>query len=340
MCGFIGHHVAEYFLKNTDWDLIGLDRIDATSTLHRLRFIDGWGTDLAKRVKFVWHDLRSPINEYTARQLEEDGIDVCLHLAASTHVDRSIEDPHSFVLDNVVGTCNLLSWWSSRVASPTVRECVDPMGGRPTPFFLQFGTDEVFGPAAEGQLHHEWHHFRSANPYAASKAGAEELACAFSNTYRLKVACTHTMNVIGERQHREKFVPLVIRKVLMEEKVSIHSNPDRTKAGSRFYLHAGNVGPALHWIVLNQEEQFDKWNIVGEREVDNLTMAQMIAHFVGKPLEHELVDFHSSRPGHDLRYALDGSKLKSAGFSFPMTLEQSIERTVKWYLEHRDWLGL
>lgn len=338
MCGFIGHHVAEHFLGATDWDLVGLDRIDATSTLHRLRFIDGWGAGLEKRVQFVWHDLRSPINEYVANQIGTP--DVCLHLAASTHVDRSIERPYEFVLDNVVGTCNLLDWWTKKVAWPIVRECVDPYGVRPTPFYLQFGTDEVFGPAAEGQLHSEWHHFRSANPYAASKAGAEELACAFSNTYQLKVGCTHTMNVIGERQHREKFVPLVIRKVLLGEKVSIHSNPDRTKAGSRFYLHAGNVGPALQWIVENQAEQFDKWNIVGEREVDNLTMAKMIAEFVGKPLDYELVDFHSSRPGHDLRYALDGSKLKERGFAFPMTLEQSLERTVKWYLEHRDWLGL
>jgi dTDP-glucose 4,6-dehydratase len=324
MCGFIGHHVAEHFLRETDWELVGLDRIDGTSTLHRLRYIDGWGSGIEQRIKFVWHDLRSPINEYVAAQLGR--VDICLHLAASTHVDRSIDDPLGFVMDNVVGTCNLLNWWRW----PDINRGM----------FVQFGTDEVFGPAPPGVSYTEHARFNSGNPYAASKAGAEELACAFSNTYRLKVAATHTMNVIGERQHHEKFLPLVTRKVLLGEKVFIHANADRTQAGTRFYLHAANVGPALHWIIRNQEQRFDKWNIVGECEVDNLALAKMIAEVVGRPLKHELVDFHSERPGHDLRYALDGTKLRDGNFEYPLNLKQSIERTVKWYLQNKEWLGL
>lgn len=324
MCGFIGHHVAEYLLKETDWELVGLDRLDATSTLHRLHYIDGWGSGIEKRVKFVWHDLRAPINDYVAAQLGQ--VNVCLHLAASTHVDRSIDSPMGFVLDNVVGTCNLLDWWR--------------MPGINNGTFVYQSTDEVFGPAPNGVAYTEFARFNSGNPYAASKAGAEELVCAYANTYRLRASVVHVMNVIGERQHHEKFLPLVTRKVLLGETVMIHANSDRTAAGTRFYMHAANVGPALKWVFEHQEGQFDKWNVVGEYELDNLSMARLIAEVVGKPLRYEMVDFHSSRPGHDLRYALDGQKLRNAGFEYPLTLKASIERTVKWYMSNREWLGL
>jgi len=112
MLGFIGHHVASHLLCNTDWDLVGLDRIDETSTKHRLRWIECW-PDCAKRCEFVWHDLRAPINTTVEQQIGT--VDVVLHLAANTHVNRSIVDPLAFVLDNVVGTTNLLEWWRVHV---------------------------------------------------------------------------------------------------------------------------------------------------------------------------------------------------------------------------------
>jgi dTDP-glucose 4,6-dehydratase len=145
------------------------------------------------------------------------------------------------------------------------------------------------------------------------------------------------MNIFGERQHPEKFIPGTIRKVLKGETVIIHSNSDKTKPGSRFYIHARNVASGV-LFVLDKGEFRQRYNIVGEKEVDNLQLAQMIAMVVGKELKYELVDFHSSRPGHDLRYALDGNKMKHIGWCPGMAFEQSLEKTVKWTLENDKWL--
>jgi dTDP-glucose 4,6-dehydratase len=323
--GFIGHHFAEGILKNTDWKLVGLSKIDSASTLHRLTDIDLWAREFSDRVEFVYHDLRAPINPYICNRIGP--VNYIFHLAASTHVDRSIECPMEFVQDNVVGTCNLLDY----------ARTLDGLE-----LFAYFSTDEVFGPAPEGVTFREWDRYKSSNPYAATKAGGEELAYSYFNTYGLPVVITHTMNVFGERQHPEKFIPKTINAVLHGERLFVHSDPSRTKAGSRFYVHARNVTAAMLFLIEQYEKGAailgDKFNVVGEKEVDNLTLAQFIAKVIGKPLNYELVDFHSSRPGHDLRYALDGTKLREMGFTYPKTFEQSLEKTVQWYLKHPDWL--
>ncbi len=147
------------------------------------------------------------------------------------------------------------------------------------------------------------------------------------------------MNVFGERQHPEKFIPMTIRKVLKGETVIIHANKDKTKAGSRFYIHARNVAAAVQFV-LDKGEIGEKYNIVGEREMDNLELAQFIAQVVGKPLKYKMVDFHSSRPGHDLRYALDGTRLKKMGWKLPKNFKESLRKTVEWNLEpeNKKWI--
>lgn len=323
--GFIGHHIAEGILKTTDWKLIGLSKIDSASTLHRLADMDMWSGKFAGRVEFIYHDLRAPINPYIANRIGP--VNYILHLAASTHVDRSIECPMEFVQDNVVGTCNLLDY----------ARTLDGLD-----LFSYFSTDEVFGPAPEGVAYKEWDRYKSSNPYAATKAGGEELAYSYYNTYGLPLVITHTMNVFGERQHPEKFIPKTINAARAGERLFIHSDSSRTKAGSRFYVHARNVAAAMLFLIAQHEAGKpiigDKFNIVGEKEVDNLSLAQFIAKVVGQELKYELVDFHTSRPGHDLRYALDGTKLKEMGFQYPKTFEQSLEKTVQWYMKHPEWL--
>jgi len=321
-CGFIGSHIIEGILKETDWKIVVLDRLDISGSLERLRDIDIWEKEKS-RVKFLWWDLKAPINQILSNQI--GNVDYIYHLAASSHVDRSIEDPLSFVMDNVVGTCNLLNY------AKTIKDLQ---------LFIYFSTDEVFGPAPEGTAYKEWDRYHSGNPYAASKAGGEELAIAFENTYKIPVIVTHTMNVFGERQHPEKFIPMCIRKILAGETITIHANKDKTKAGTRFYIHARNVCKALLFLTQNSSSSGNKYNIVGEREVSNLELAQIIAKVIGKELKYEMVDFHSSRPGHDLRYALDGTKLKSLGFQYPKNFEQSLNKTVQWYLKHKDWLKI
>jgi dTDP-glucose 4,6-dehydratase len=321
--GFVGHHVVEGVLKKTDWDIVILDRLDISGNLERLTDIDIW-EEQKHRVKFVWWDLKSPLNGFIKSDIGED-VNYIWHLAASSHVDRSIEDPMSFVMDNVVGTCNLLLF--AKELKKLER-------------FIYFSTDEVFGPAPEGVDYKEWDRYRTGNPYAATKAGAEELCISFQNTYRMPILITHTMNVFGQRQHPEKFIPMTIKKVIDEDVVTIHANKDKTKSGSRYYIHARNVCDAL--LFLNEKgEEGDKYNITGEREVSNLDLARIIAKVIGKPLQYEMVDFHSSRPGHDLRYALDGSKMKEMGWELPKDFVESMEDTIEWYLKsgNERWLG-
>ena len=150
------------------------------------------------------------------------------------------------------------------------------------------------------------------------------------------------MNVFGERQHPEKFIPKVIKAVMSGESISIHSSSDCTTPGSRFWIHARNVASAVMFLLINPTIKIrDKYNIVGEAEVNNLEMAQTIAEILDRPLNYEMVDFHSSRPGHDLRYALDGEKLKQLGHYHPKTFKESLKKTIEWYLDPDNirWLG-
>jgi len=314
----MGHHFAEHMLRHTSYDLIFLDRLDTSGNLNRIAEISDWDKNKT-RCKWIWHDLRAPLSSQLIAQLGR--VDMIIHLAAATHVDRSITDPLSFVYDNVVGTANLLEY--ARITQPDR--------------FFYFSTDEVFGPAPEGVAYKEWDRYKSANPYAASKAGAEELCIAYQNTYKLPIIITHCMNIFGERQHPEKFIPNTIVKVRDGKKVQIHANADRTKAGSRFYIHARNVADGLLHLV-PRGIPGEKYNIVGEREVDNLAMAQFIAQVQGKELHYEMLDFHSQRPGHDLRYALDGSRMAAMGWKPPVSFEASLERTINWTLAHPRWL--
>lgn len=328
--GFIAHHVINNIITQTNWNVICLDRLDLSGNLNRLH-------DLLKdhpnkdRVRIVYHDLRAELNDYT-KKIIGDKVDFIYHLAAGSHVDRSIEYPLEFVMDNVVGTCNILNY---------ARECKNLQR------FIYFSTDEVFGPAPIGVNYGEYSRYNSTNPYSASKAGGEELVVAFHNTYNLPAYITHTMNVFGERQHPEKFIPKCIKKIRDDEVVTIHSDQTKTIPGSRFYIHADDVAEALLFVTTNIEILHDlsgtgvripKFNIVGKHEVNNLELAQNIAQIMGKELKYEMVDFHSSRPGHDLRYSLDGGLLRSLGWEPKINFNDRIRQVVEWTLQRPDWL--
>lgn len=327
--GFIGHHIVEHFLKNSDDHIYILDKLSYSSSgFDRLRDIEVFDT-MRDRVTIFTLDLSGSVPIGVFEEVR-DATHI-LHLAAESHVDNSITDPIPFVISNVLGTVHIME----------MAKQLDNLE-----LFVYFSTDEVFGPAPDGYAYKEWDRYKSSNPYAAAKAGGEELVIAYHNTYKLPAIITHCMNVIGERQHHEKFIPICIRKTFLEEVITIHSHPDRKRAGSRFYIHARNVANAVNFLIdehkLGNITTGDKFNIVGEKELDNLQVAQLIAGFIGKELKYEMLDFHSARPGHDLRYALDGSKMAELGWEPAISLEESLEKVTKWSLkpEHKHWVGL
>jgi len=320
--GFIGHHVVEKLLSTTNHEVICLDRLDTSGNLNRLYEIMQ-NIKYSNRLKVLWHDLKAPLNDYIIHQVGK--VDYILHLAAGSHVDRSIEFPMEFVYDNVVGTGNILDF--ARIYQKENLK-----------MFLYFSTDEVFGPAPEGVFYEENDRYNSSNPYSASKAGGEELAVAYENTYKLPIIITHTMNVFGKRQHHEKYIPLCIQKILSGGKIFIHADKTCSYSGSRHYIDAQDVADAVLFL-MNNFKSGQKYNIVGAQEIDNLSLAKLIAKILDKELNYELVDFHSSRPGHDLRYALSGEKMKDMGW-MPTELEESLRSVVMWSLSNKRWLGL
>ena len=329
--GFIAHHVVEYLLKNTDVDIITLDRLDYSGNLNRLNEVVMSAPESERsRVRTIFHDLKAELNPQIRASVGK--VDQIVHLAAGSHVDRSIDFPMEFILDNVIGTANILEY--AKTCDNLER-------------FIYFSTDEVFGPAPEGVKYKENDRYNSTNPYSASKAGGEELVVAYENTYKLPCYISHTMNVFGERQHPEKYIPMCIKRARDGEVVTVHSNPSKTKAGSRHYIHASDVADAM-WFLLNYDSsklkiddyggaKCHKFNIVGSTEMDNLELGKFIAECQGKEFNYEMVDFHSQRPGHDLRYALDGSKMKEMGWE-PRPVKDRLSQTVAWTLNNNRWL--
>ena len=330
--GFIAHHVIDKILSTTDWEIITLDRLDFSGNLNRLKeVVSSYPKKEQKRVRVVHHDLKAELNPEIIASIGH--VDLISHLAAGSHVDRSITYPLEFVMDNVVGTANILDY--ARKLDNLER-------------FAYFSTDEVFGPAPKGVNYKENDRYNSTNPYSASKAGAEELVVAFENTYGLPSIITHTMNVFGERQNPEKYIPMVIKKVRDSEVVTVHSNKEKTVAGSRHYIHAEDVADALMFLfnynISSMEPdktgaKCQKFNIVGKDEIDNLSLAQFIAKVQNKNLNYEMIDFHSQRPGHDLRYALDGTKMKEMGWE-PDSAYDRLESVVNWSLKNDRWLSI
>jgi dTDP-glucose 4,6-dehydratase len=322
--GFVGHHTAEHFLKNTDWDIVGLDSFRNRGDSLRLRHLKA-----EPRLRVHTHDLQAPISD---RMIEVIGnIDFVINIASDSHVDRSISDPVPFVENNVSLMLNVLEY--CRRAKPSK--------------LIQCSTDEVFGPALEGVNHQEWFPYVPSNPYAASKAAQNAIAISYWRTFNVPLILTHTMNMIGERQDKEKFIPMLISKIAKGERVTIHGSENYI--GKRMYLHCRNLSdawlyllreknPALYRDGIEQLQVPDAYNVVGEVEVDNLQLAKTVAKLMGQELDYELVDFHSARPGHDRRYALDGNKISSFGWKHPIRFEDSLKKTVEWTLKNPEWL--
>ena len=319
--GFIGHHTIEHVLKNTDWTITTIDRLSYAGNLNRLTDLDCWEAEKG-RVRFVYHDFRAEIMPNRFRAMKADFF---IHMGAESHVDRSITDPLPFAESNVVGTVHMLNLAHALQAERTI----------------YVSTDEVYGATVGGKLHREGEPHRPSNPYSASKSGGEAFAYSFWNTYKDPIMITNTMNNFGERQDTEKFVPGTILKLWNDEPVVLHVKKDADGAvvdiSSRCWLHARNHADALLFLLENGIPG-ERYNIVGVRaSVEEV--ANRIATIMNIPdPDLTYIDFHSFRPGHDMHYGLDGSKLAKLGWKAPFSFEESLEKTVNWSLENKEWL--
>lgn len=323
--GFFGHHLLRHLLSETDWEIVCICSWEHKGIPERIKqALNGFDE---RRVTVITHDLIAPIPEHTATRIGR--IDYILNIASNSHVDRSIDNPGEFIISNTALAYNMLEL--ARKLKPKL--------------FLQFSTDEVYGVAPDGVDHPEWSTILPSNPYSASKACQEAVAISYWRTYNVPVIITNTMNLFGQAQDPEKYVARLIRKIHNGETVTVHGREGNI--GSRYYLHARNAADAVLFIVRNlppilyKEEEVllpDRYNIVGDIELNNLEMASLVAELMDKPLKYELEDFHNTRPGHDRRYSLSGKKLKDKGWDAPHDFRESLKSSIEWTLKNDAWL--
>ncbi len=318
-CGFIGSHLCEHIYKNTNWDIFIIDKLSYASK--GTKRLEDSNLLPNPRIKLFTCDLSLPLSDGIILELGD--INYIAHLAAETHIDNSIDNPVPFIRNNIMSTVYLLEY------------------ARKLKFlkkFICFSTDEVYGAAPMGTNYKEWDRHKPTNPYSASKSSSEQICVSYENSYKLPIVIVNCMNAIGERQHTEKFVPKLIKLIKNNEIAEIHTDPFTGEPGSRFYIHARNISSAVLFLFFNGISG-EKYNITGEKEVNNLEMAQLIAKIMGKELKYKMIDFHTIRPGHDSRYSLCGDKLINMGWLPGVKFEDTLKKVVDWTLEHEEWLN-
>lgn len=304
--GFAGSHIVAELLRQGH-TVTSLDRLTYAGSLRRLKPL------VCDRLTIIHHDFIKPLPIH--------GIDYVIHNGAESHVMRSLEDPGTFVRSNVTGTLNLLEW--ARGAKPKA--------------FVYVSTDEVFGPAGN-EPYHEGDRLRPTNPYSATKAGGEYLVRAYFRSYEVPTLITRTVNLFGEMQHPEKFVPLAIGRLLRGEVLDIHAQLDYPSAvdGSRSWVHVGEQARALVWLA--QHGAIGKaYHVAEGTKKTNLDLAQLIADFLQVPLRHRFINY--AWPGHDRDYSLSVKGTpEHVNWKSTESFEEQLRKTVLWYRGHQEWL--
>lgn len=341
IAGSIGIHVFGHIMHNTDWEVVGISSFTHRGLVDRVAETLNDHPDWSKRLKMVTHDLSAPVSSLTRAKIGK--IDYIINLASLSDVEDSLKNPVYFAMNNTAVVLNMLEYardiWGLRDGNT-----IPPKGTA----FLQFSTDEVFGPTRNKEhLYKEDSPHRPSNPYSASKAAQEDYANGWWASYGVPIIITNTMNNFAEMQQPFKFPVMIQKAVSNGSEITIHGN-ENGDIGSRSYIHSRNVADALLFI-LNQGDPYlhqsakvdepDRYNIAGDKQVDNLELAELIADLMEKELKYKLVNFHKTRPGHDPHYGLDGSKLKNMGWMSPISFEESLKKTIKWQQSHPEWIS-
>ena len=333
--GSIATHLIAHIMTNTVWEVLGIDSFRHKGWTDRTIEVCKNHPDWLDRITIFTHDLVAPLSPILKGALGR--VDYIINMASLSDVEASIHDPVPFIKNNVDLTLTMLEY--AREARPDV--------------FIQISTDEVYGPT-ETKEHKgvkEWSPILPSNPYAASKACQEAIAISYWRTYDVPLIITNTMNNFGEMQQHSKY-PVMIQKALAKgDKVIVHGtkHEDGTvEFGSRSYIHSRNFSDALLFIIENLPPHKhvpdsvdipDRYNIAGDRQLDNLELAQLIAKLMGKrDVQYEVVNVHTLRPGHDRCYHLDAQKIADLGWVPPVSFEESMKNTIDWQTSHPEWL--
>lgn len=342
--GAIGAHMVAHVMTITDWNVIAIDSFQShhKGYFDRLTRFCQDRPDWQDRITIFPHDLNAP---FTPRELEKIGkVDFIINLASRSDVQDSIDDPVPFVRNNTEIMLTMLEAAKSLFPPILDKKTLKVVGYHGK--FLHFSTDEVYGPAPKDSGgHKEWEAILPSNPYAASKAAQEALAIAWWRSYSIPVIITNTMNNFGETQAPSKFPAMIQKKLEAGETIKVHATKSG-EVGTRYYIHSRNAADAVVFILRNVEaanhqpgeiDRPTRLNIVGDKQVSNLELVQIIAKLMGKEPKYELANFHEDNPGHDLHYGLDGAALLELGWVAPVPFEETLKETIEWQQKNPEW---
>lgn len=325
--GFIGSHVIRLFVnKYPDYHVINLDKLTYAGNLENLRDVEN-----APNYTFVKADICD--YEKIMQVFTDYKIDGVIHLAAESHVDRSIKDPFTFTKTNVMGTLSLL-----QAAKLTWEFSVEKYVGKR---FYHISTDEVYGALEfDGTFFKETTKYNPHSPYSASKASGDHFVRAFHDTYGMPTIVTNCSNNYGPFQFPEKLIPLFINNICHGRSLPVYGKGENVRDWLYVIDHARAID-----LIFHNGKIAETYNIGGFNEWKNIDLIKIIVKIVDKLLGHpegysdHLITYVTDRLGHDLRYAIDSSKLKNElGWEPSLQFEEGIEKTVKWYLDHQEWM--
>jgi dTDP-glucose 4,6-dehydratase len=322
--GFIGSHVVRLFVnKYPDYQIFNLDALTYAGNLANISDIEN-----APNYTFIKGDITD--GNFIQELFETHKFDGVIHLAAESHVDRSITDPLSFIMTNVVGTANLLNSAKSIWA-----------GNFEDKLFYHVSTDEVYG-----SLHNpeefflETTHYDPQSPYSASKAGSDHLVRAYHNTYKIPVVITNCSNNYGPNQFPEKLLPLMINNILKNKPLPVYGKGENIRDWLFVVDHARAID-----LVFHKGKTGETYNIGGFNEWKNIDIVHLLCKIMDKKLGNPegtaagLITYVKDRAGHDLRYAIDANKImKELGWEPSLQFEEGLDKTIDWYLANSTWM--
>ena len=322
--GFIGSHVVRLFVKKyPDYKIVNLDKLTYAGNLENLKDIEN-----TPNYEFVKGDIVD--DPFVFDFFNKHQFDAVIHLAAESHVDRSIANPNEFIKTNIVGTVNLLN------AARNIWK--DNLSGK---LFYHISTDEVYGSLGDEGLFVEDTSYDPRSPYSASKASSDHLVRAYFHTFKLPVVITNCSNNYGANQFPEKLIPLAINNIKNKKPIPIYGKGENIRDWLFVEDHANAIDLVFHKGTVGET-----YNIGGNNEWQNIQLIHSLCKIMDKKLGREdgdsaqLITFVKDRAGHDLRYAIDSSKIQNElGWKPSLQFEEGLDKTVDWYLANSEWMN-